>query len=82
MRSRCSAAGMVRAALQRVGALLDVVRIDEQRVLQLARGAGEAAQHEHALLVVARGDEFLADQVHAVVQAGHQADVGGPVIAR
>ena len=46
--------------VQRVGALLDVVRIDDQRLRQLARRAGEAAQDQHAVLVVARGDELLA----------------------
>ena len=66
-------------AVQRVGGFLDVVRVDDQRLGHLARGAGEAAQDQHALLVVARGDELLADQVHAVVQAGHHADVGGAV---
>jgi hypothetical protein len=64
-------------AVQRVGGLLDVVRVDDQRLGHLARGAGEAAEHQHALFVVARGDEFLAHQVHAVVQAGDDADVGG-----
>ena len=53
----------------RRGALLDVVRVDDQRLGQLARRAGELRQHQHALLVVARGDELLRHQVHAVVQA-------------
>ena len=77
MRSRCSAARHRRGAVQRVGGLLDVVRVDDQRFGHLARRAGEAAQDQHALLVVARRDELLADQVHAVVQAGDHADVGG-----
>ena len=77
MRSRCSAGGIVARAVQRIGGLLDVVRVDDQRLGHLARGAGEAAQDQHALLVVARGDELLAHQVHAVVQAGDHADVGG-----
>ena len=59
------------------GHAFGVVRIDDQRLGQLARGAGEARQHQHALLVVARGHEFLGHQVHAVVQAGDDADVGG-----
>src|SRR4051812_36425423 len=55
--------------LHRRRALLDVVGIDDQRLGQLARGAGELRQDQYALLVVARGDEFLGHQVHAVVQA-------------
>ena len=65
--------------MQRRRALLGVVGIDDQRLGQLARRAGELRQHQHALLVVARGDELLRDQVHAVVQAGDEAQVGGAV---
>jgi transcriptional regulator GlxA family with amidase domain len=68
--------------VQRVGRLLDVVRVDQQRLGQLARRAGEPAQDQHALLVVARRDELLAHQVHAVVQAGDHAHVGRAVQAR
>src|SRR5436190_17025996 len=50
-------------AQQRVGRFLDVVRVDDQRFGHLARGAGEAAQDEHALVVVARRDELLAYEV-------------------
>src|SRR5439155_24027940 len=57
-----------------------VIRIDEQRVVQLARRARELRQHQHALLVVARSDELLGDQVHAVVQAGHDAHVSGAIV--
>src|SRR6185436_8610079 len=51
------------------GALLDVVRVDDQRLGEVARRAGELRKQQHALLVVARGDELLRHQVHAVVQA-------------
>ena len=77
MRSRCSAGRHRGGPVQRIGRLFDVVRIDDQRFGQLACGAGEAAEDQHAVLVVARGDELLAHQVHAVVQAGDHADVGG-----
>ena len=30
---------------------------------------------QHALLVVARSHEFLGDEVHAVMQAGHDAQI-------
>ena len=68
---------MRQRAIERIGALVDVIRIDEQRVVQLARGARELRQHEHALLVVARCDELLGDEIHAVVQAGDDTNVGG-----
>ena len=61
--------------------LLEVVGVDDERLGQLARGAGELAQDQHALLVVPRRDELLGHQVHAVVQAAHVADVGRPVVA-
>ena len=63
--------------MQRVGGFLDVVGVHDQRFRHLARRAGEAAEDQRALLVVAGGDELLAHQVHAVVQAGHHADVAG-----
>ena len=56
---------------------MGVVGIDDQRLCQFARGAGETRQEEHALLVVARGDEFLGDEIHAVVQARDDAEIGG-----
>ena len=60
---------------QRVGEGIDIVGIDDQRVLELLRRAGERAQHEHAVLVVSRRDELLGDQVHAVVQRADDAEV-------
>ena len=66
--------------MQRRRALVGVVGIDDERLRQLARGAGELGEHEHAALVVARGDELLGDEVHAVVQAADEAHVGGAVV--
>ena len=57
----------------------DVVRIHEQRLPQLARGAGELRQHEHAAAAVAGGHVLLADQVHAVAQRGHEHHIGSRV---
>ena len=42
-------------------------------------GAGEAAQDQDAVVVVACGHELLGDQVHAVVQRGHHAEIRQPV---
>ena len=81
MRSRCSSADIGSAVASAALASLEIVRVDDQRLGQLARGAGELAQHEHAALVVARGDELLRDQVHAVVQAAHVAEVRGAIVA-
>ena len=75
MRTRCSAAGITSASGHRLCRLVEVVRIDDERLGQLARRAGERAEHQHAALVVARGDELLGDQVHAVVQAADVAEV-------
>ncbi len=43
---------------------------------KLTRCAREVRQHQNALLVIAGGDEFLGDEVHAVVQARDDADIG------
>ena len=68
--------------VQRIGERIDRERIDVHGVFELARRAGEFRQHQHAVLVAARGDELLGDQVHAVVQRRHHAHVGGAIHAR
>ena len=45
--------------------------------MKLDRRAGEFRQHQHAGAVAAAGDVFLGDEVHAVLEGGHQHDVGG-----
>src|SRR5260221_2756989 len=60
--------------------LIDVVRVDDQGLRKLARGAGELAEDEHAALIVARSDEFLGHQVHPVVQAADDTHVRRPVV--
>src|SRR5437870_1238136 len=60
----------------RLRRLVEVVGVDQQRVAQLARAPREAAQDQHAVPVVANGDELLRDQVHPVVERGHHAEVG------
>ena len=61
---------------------VDVVRVDEQRRAQLVGGAGELAQDEHAVLVPARRDVLLRDQVHAVAQGRDEHDVAREVERR
>src|SRR5262249_33673324 len=58
---------------------LDVVGIHEQGVPKLTRRAGEPAQNQHGIVVVAGGDELLGDQVHAVVQRADDTELRGPV---
>ena len=41
--------------------------------------AGQLAQNQDAVEVVARRDEFLRDQVHPVVQRRDDAEVGEPI---
>ena len=61
------------------GRLGHIERIHEQRFDQLTRCAGKSAQDQHAVIVIARGHEFLGDQVHAVVQAVDDAEIGGAI---
>ena len=47
--------------------LINVIGIDDQRLLHFVRGAGEARQHQHTGVFFALGgDEFLGYQIHAV----------------
>jgi hypothetical protein len=55
------------------------VRIDPERRAQLVAGSRELAQHEHAVVVEARGHVLLGHEVHAVAERGHEHDVGGQV---
>ena len=64
-----------------IGKLLDVVRIDEQSVGQFVGGAGERAEDQDAAFIVARSDEFLGHQIHAVVQRSDQANGSSAVVA-
>ena len=54
---------------------VDIVRIDHQCIAQFLRGPGHFAQHEHAVAIVARGDELLRDEVHPVVERADDAEV-------
>ena len=56
-----------------LGELVGRVRVDQQGVGQFAGRAGELRKDQHPLSVVARGDELLGHQVHAVVQRADHA---------
>ena len=86
LRMRCtrncfSSGSISSASANGFGGLLDVVRIHQQSVAQFARGSGELAQDQYAAFVAARGEELLGHQVHTVVQRGHQAEIGGAIVA-
>src|SRR4029453_960126 len=54
---------------------IDVVRIDQERLLQLVGSAGELTQDQRAVVLGTGGDIFLGHQVHAVAQRRDQHDV-------
>ena len=66
-----------RCAVQGVGGFLNVIWIDDQSLRHFARCARKAAEHQHALFIVARRHELFTNQIHAVVQACDHANVGG-----
>ena len=55
------------------------VRVDDQRLFELSRGPGEAAQDQGTLLVLSRRDVLLGHEIHTVVQRSDQAEVSGLV---
>ena len=73
--------GHLEGAMDGLGNLLHVVGIDQQGVGKLVGSAGESAEDQDALFVVAGGDKFLGDQIHSVVQRGDHAHGGGAVVA-
>src|SRR5262249_645463 len=59
--------GHGQASVQRVRKAVEIEGVDDQRGLELARGAREAGEDENAgIFRVLRGDVFLGDEVHAV----------------
>src|SRR5262249_20229412 len=61
--------------LDRSSGLRDVEWVDQQRLEQLPRRPRKRAQYQHAILVIACRREFLRNEVHAVMQAVHDAEV-------
>ena len=81
-RSRRSSNGISRARFSAGGDRVGLMRIDDQRAVELLRRAGELRQHQHAGIVrILRREIFLGDKVHAVAQRRHHADVGGAIKA-
>ena len=74
MRSRCSPSSITSARWITWPMAWEFVGVDDQRFPKSSREApAKAEQNQHAVLVVARGDELLGDEVHAVVQGGDDA---------
>ena len=70
-------------ALQRRRDRVGLVGIDDERVVELFRRAGELRQHEHAGIVrILRGEILLGDEIHAVAQRRHHGDVGRAIETR
>jgi hypothetical protein len=68
---------------QGVGDLFGAVGVDDQRLLHLPRGAGEARQDQHArILRRLRGHVLLGHQVHAVAQRRDQGRPGRAIDPR
>ena len=63
--------------MQRAGAFVGVIGIDDQRLGEFPRRTGEAGQDQHTAVVVTGRNELLRDQVHAVVEAADEAQVRG-----
>ena len=80
MRVRCVLERHRERDVQRGSALVHVVGVHDQRLRKLARRARELAQDEHAAIVVSRGDELLGDQIHPVVQAADEAEIGAAIV--
>src|SRR3984893_5021925 len=61
--------------------LLDIIRIDEQRIGELQSCARKGAEDQDALIIFARRDELLGDKIHPVVQGSNQTQRSGAIEA-
>ena len=61
---------------------VDVPRVDQKGMLELAGGTGKCAENEHPALVVVCAHEFLAHEIHAVLKACNEAHVRGTKVAK
>ena len=69
---------IVSACSQRFTESMRVVGIDDQGLGELPGRTGEMGQHQDTFFVVTGGDEFLGDEIHSVMQAADDADIGRP----
>ena len=75
MRSRCSL-GHLQRFVDGFAETVHIIRVDDESFRQFARSAGKVRQHEHALFVVSCRDKLLGNEIHAVVKAADDADIG------
>ena len=77
------AAALFRSHFQRPpdtgGDPIDIIRVHDHGIAELGGGAGELAEHEHAIVVHPRRHELLGDEIHAVAQRCHQHHIGRTV---
>jgi len=59
--------------------LVNVIRIDDQRIEEFSRGSGELAEDEHAAFILPSSHKLLGHQVHAIMERRHKTDVGSTV---
>src|SRR3989344_3242374 len=59
--------------------LLCAVWIDDERMCEIPRGAGEGRENEDTRLVGTGCDKFLCDQIHTVVQRCDETHIGQAV---
>ena len=59
--------------------LCDVVRIDQQGVLQFVAGSGELTEDQDAILVFPGGNKLLGHKIHAIVQRCDETKIRRPV---
>src|SRR5207253_796912 len=61
--------------VERGGKLIDVVRVDHERLSQFTGSSRELTEDQDALLVIAGADEFFGDQIHPVVETADHTDI-------
>src|SRR6204780_2138018 len=60
---------------------LDVVRIDNDGVIQFPRCPCKPAKNPYTSLILTRSDVFLSDQIHPVMKRRDHAQMGNAVVA-
>ena len=60
--------------------LIDIVRVNDERVGQLAGRPGELAENENPLFIVPGRDEFFGHQIHSVMKTADDTQVGPAVM--
>ena len=78
MRNACSPSDIAKASASASAQESIAYGFTSNAVGELARRTRELAEHQHAPVIIARADEFLRHQVHAVMQTADVTEIGGP----